>query len=93
MRRVQPRPLRYRGRLNRRGANAERLRRRRLLAYLKRVAAEPVIYDPEFGSMPLRPGAYLIDEMAGLPWQRPPRPPSRGDRLARVWAAREASRG
>lgn len=86
MKRVMPRPMRYRGRLNRRGRNRQRLRLRRAIAYLERVTGGPRIYDPDFGSMPLRP--YTLDPNMGLPWQRRPRLPTNGDRLARVWAAR-----
>jgi hypothetical protein len=60
------------------------------MAYLRRVAAAPVVYDPEFGSMPLRP--WTLDPNMGLPFQRPPRPPTNGDRLARVWALRAGGR-
>lgn len=63
---VQPRPLRYRGRVNRRAVKMFRLWERRERAKqveaLRAAIAEnerrfggPRIYDPEFGSMPLHP--------------------------------------
>jgi hypothetical protein len=83
---TQPRPLKHRGRQNRRGRRARVLRLRRTIAYLERVTGGPRVCDPEFGSMPLQP--WTLDPNMGLPWQRPPSLPTKGDRLARVWAAR-----
>jgi hypothetical protein len=53
---TQPRPLRYRGRLNRRGRRARWLKLKRDIAETRERFGGPMIYDPEFGSMPLVPG-------------------------------------